>query len=91
MGTYLQLHLHPIHRQYLVLKENGKGGEGCIQLQDAQGDTASPHPGQCFPQTLRLIPSCFLNSHPLVPAPAEPWPSQKISPCISTSCIYLDT
>lgn len=28
MGTYLQLHLHPIHRQHLVLKENGKDGEG---------------------------------------------------------------
>lgn len=27
-GTYLQLHLHPIHRQHLILKEKRKGGEG---------------------------------------------------------------
>lgn len=27
-GTYLQLHLHPVHRQHLVLKEKRKGGEG---------------------------------------------------------------
>lgn len=35
-GTYLQLHLHPVHRQHLVLKEKRKGGEGRARLQDTQ-------------------------------------------------------
>lgn len=35
-GTYLQLHLHPVHRQHLVLKEKSKGGEGRAQLWDTQ-------------------------------------------------------
>ena len=74
-GTYLQLHLHPIHRQHLILKEKRKGGEGRAWLRDAKdpGETRAPRPpipGGVSPQTLGLISSPrFLNLHTLVPAP----------------------